>query len=502
MKMNFIKKANRMLPFMALAVVAFATSCSSDKLADSDQQTTGSGEAKTVTLTATMEGENAGTRVGMSKGENNTTAKFYWHKGDAIAVLSNSAGSYGKLNFTTEDPTGNTAATFSYVGDAAMPPVGNYAAYPYDNVTFTGEQAATFKLPSEYTYNKVESNIFSKTNGESTTYPENNTYMPMLGTISGGEIAFKHVGGLAVIRVDKMPETTGTLTITATQKLSGDFAIEDISATDAQINTASTNTASEKKVTFTFSGATKDNAGVFYLPLATGDYTSVNIVLKCGTINQTVVYSKLTITRAAVTAIPVVANKVVNGHTFIDLGLPSGLLWSETNLGATSATGSGKYYAWGETSSKSSYSWSSYAYGNSAGVMNKYSSSDGKTVLETTDDAATTLWGSPCRMPTNEEFQEILNNSNCYWKRLYSSYQVTSNRNGNSIYFPASGYQPQGIIDIEEDISNREGYYWSSTRNSTESKANCFYLNTKSYNKYTTSKDRYYGMTIRPVVAK
>ena len=33
---------------------------------------------------------------------------------------------------------------------------------------------------------------------------------------------------------------------------------------------------------------------------------------------------------------------------WVDLGLPSGLLWAKCNLGATTPEGHGDYYAWGE----------------------------------------------------------------------------------------------------------------------------------------------------------
>ena len=61
---------------------------------------------------------------------------------------------------------------------------------------------------------------------------------------------------------------------------------------------------------------------------------------------------------------PVDKSKTINGHKFIDLGLPSGLLWAETNIGAETAADDGNYYAWGETEPQStnSYSWSSYKF--------------------------------------------------------------------------------------------------------------------------------------------
>ena len=91
-------------------------------------------------------------------------------------------------------------------------------------------------------------------------------------------------------------------------------------------------------------------------------------------------------------------NKVINGHKFVDLGLPSGLLWAETNVGASTPYADGDYYAWGETQTKSDYSWDTYKWGNS---LTKYNSSDGKTTLEASDDVATVKWGKESRMPSS-----------------------------------------------------------------------------------------------------
>ena len=54
--------------------------------------------------------------------------------------------------------------------------------------------------------------------------------------------------------------------------------------------------------------------------------------------------------------------KIINGHRFVDLGLPSGLLWAETNIGAFSDADDGEYFAWGETTTKGNYYRNTYKY--------------------------------------------------------------------------------------------------------------------------------------------
>ncbi len=164
-------------------------------------------------------------------------------------------------------------------------------------------------------------------------------------------------------------------------------------------------------------------------------------------------------------------SKIINGHMFIDLGLPSGLLWAETNIGAETAADDGNYYAWGETKPQrtNSYEWSSYKYGssNSDSEPSKYNDSDHKDVLDKEDDAAYVNWGSSCRMPTRADFKELLNSDNCTWtwtSQTTSSgssvegYKVTG-PNGNSIFLPVSGYRTHGNLYYHGSY----GRYWSST---------------------------------------
>jgi hypothetical protein len=193
---------------------------------------------------------------------------------------------------------------------------------------------------------------------------------------------------------------------------------------------------------------------------------------------------------------------LINGHKFVDLGLPSGLLWATCNIGAKAATDDGNYYAWGETTTKDTYNWSTYKYGSSQYNLTKYDSTDGKTVLENSDDAAYVNWGSSCRMPTRTEFVELCNKENCTWtwtSRTNSSnetingYEVTSKKNGNSIFLPASGYRGEGYLYYPGSY----GTYWSSSLNVDLTSSACR-LFCSGY--ISGGRDsRYFGFTVRPV---
>ena len=123
----------------------------------------------------------------------------------------------------------------------------------------------------------------------------------------------------------------------------------------------------------------------------------------------------------------------------VDLGLPSGTLWAACNVGASSPEDYGNYYAWGELSGKSDYSWSTYRFG-SASPFSKYDT-DGKTVLELEDDVAHVVMGGNWHMPTSAQCQELIDNTTSAWTTVngVNGGTFTSKTNGNSIFIPAAG---------------------------------------------------------------
>ena len=152
--------------------------------------------------------------------------------------------------------------------------------------------------------------------------------------------------------------------------------------------------------------------------------------------------------------------------TYVDLGLPSGTKWATCNIGATSPEGYGEYFAWGETSPKSNYDWSTYKYCNgSSSTLTKYNTNssngtvDNKTTLELSDDAARANWGGKWRMPTQDEYDELINNCTWTWttQNGVNGYKVTSITNGNSMFLPAAGFRGGSSVHIV----GFDGSYWS-----------------------------------------
>ena len=190
-------------------------------------------------------------------------------------------------------------------------------------------------------------------------------------------------------------------------------------------------------------------------------------------------------------------------HEYVDLGLPSGTLWATCNVGATNPEDYGDYFAWGETTTKSTYSWSNYKHGNGSDsdVSKKYNKIDGITTLERIDDVAYQQWGSDWCMPTQEQFQELIDNCTNEWTTNYQGKGVVgiifkSKKNGNSIFLPAAGWKGS---DGKNSVIGRYGHYWSSSLNTGYSVNACVLWFFVAGRGMSYGGDRSYGRSVRPV---
>jgi len=182
------------------------------------------------------------------------------------------------------------------------------------------------------------------------------------------------------------------------------------------------------------------------------------------------------------------------GHDWVDLGLPSGLLWATTNVGAENPEDYGNYYAWGETTTKETYNLNNYRYYDGSSYT-KYTGSDGLTALQSSDDAATANWGEDWRMPTETEMYELWYNCAHVWttKNGVNGCLFTG-PNGNSIFLPAAGYRSYN----ELRYAGSYGRYWGSLDSDYTDWAMYLYFN-NSGDCYFGGTNRYYGFSVRPV---
>ena len=178
---------------------------------------------------------------------------------------------------------------------------------------------------------------------------------------------------------------------------------------------------------------------------------------------------------------------------FVDLALPSGLLWCEHNVGASTPYEHGLYFSWGNVighAEGSGYDFSDAVYAETPGAA-----LTGNVPVNGTYDLARHNMGAPCRLPTVGEFQELNSNCDSEWtdEDGVAGRRFTSRINGNSIFFPASGNYGGTSLNYR----GSSGFYWSSSYFSATS---AYHLNFYSSSVYPASySNRRYGFTARAV---
>lgn len=192
-----------------------------------------------------------------------------------------------------------------------------------------------------------------------------------------------------------------------------------------------------------------------------------------------------------------------NKRPGIDMGLPSGTRWAETNLGADAPEGSGTKYAWGEMETKSTYTVDNYRFYPGSGgwyyiTPTKYNLADGLTELEAADDVATSTLGGGWHIPSDEQLDEL--NTYCTVQLTtvngVSGLTFTSTINGNTLFFPFTGsYDGSSYAD-----------YWSRTAvNGTWSEPKDatvlnIYTDGTNITSQISNTNRINGLVIRPCI--
>ena len=177
----------------------------------------------------------------------------------------------------------------------------------------------------------------------------------------------------------------------------------------------------------------------------------------------------------------------INGYAYVDLGLS--VLWATCNIGADSPEEYGDYYAWGEIETKETYTSSNSTY---YGKSIDYGDIGGDAEY----DAATANWGSPWRMPTSSEIEELISNCTWAWTTYngVNGYDVIGT-NGNSIFLPAAGYRSSSSLYNAGSLGN----YWGSTPYSSGPNGAYYLLFSSSSVDRNFSGYRYLGRSVRPV---
>lgn len=197
---------------------------------------------------------------------------------------------------------------------------------------------------------------------------------------------------------------------------------------------------------------------------------------------------------------------------YVDLGLPSGTLWATRNVGASSPEECGDYFAWGETKPNTVYSIKTYKwfedydrcgvdYGcgiwHNGYLYKKYKDTDNKIELDPEDDAAYVNWGSQWRIPSLDQFKELV--EKCALMGIeYNGVvgMLVTGPNGKKLFLPAAGFRDGGVLEGLNHIGN----YWSRTLETSQKYECAFYMRfVPEFTEWNGIFPRSKGLSVRPV---
>ena len=457
----------RKLFISALSMLAVAmgfTACSSD-----DDFVSNSDQSGRIRAYATTEQASA-TRTTLN-GDDTNGYQVFWSADDEITI--------GGKVFTLDEGVGTSTGAFKLKTGEEDPTAGDdvIAYYPSE---YNGTNWPTTQ---NYVAGNIPLGVPMKATGISIMYGEG----PMVSSIS-----FKNVGG--ILRLN----------------LKGTAKVASIKISATNLTNPITLNCGSKGVELNLTTATPFHIAVPGADEGTA-YSGLKIEITddAGAVCTKTLKSDKTITvqRSKITNVALTAGSFVVPPTTgtakrtgdIDVNWvqlwDNGPKFAEYNIGATSATDYGGYYTWGGT------------YANGEGITwrdDHNTSNTGSGNLSGTDDTATKLWGENWRMPTKEEFSNLLAECDVKWidgsTDKYNNTTVTGllcTGKGaylsNSVFLPAAGGYSDGEV-----FSQGRVIYWSSTPSGTS--ANYLYFSSSSQGVYGST--RKYGYSVRAVLAE
>lgn len=199
----------------------------------------------------------------------------------------------------------------------------------------------------------------------------------------------------------------------------------------------------------------------------------------------------------------------LNNYGYVDLGLS--VKWATCNIGSSVPEGYGDYFAWGETNTKTSYTWANYKFREEGDkydnlkfskynyFSNDFGPVDNKTGLDLSDDVANIKLGRGWRMPSRNELNEL--EKECEWTLItlngIDGFLVTSRKSGylgRSIFIPCAGsLSESNVIDRGKRVT-----FW--TRNIFQWRGpTCGTCVEKEEGLTSYMEERYVGLPVRPV---
>lgn len=450
-----------MLPMMAAALMT--TACSSDDDSTSvspkpaDDQT-----VKTIPYTVTV-GQGTTTRATVAADD--VTLQFA--EGDKLYVENKNANVYGCLTLKSGDAGKNNGATFS------------------GNLNYTGS-APTDNLELTATLVGKDDKLATTDGSKVTGFKAYNASDNICATLADAVAKYSKLTGSS---------TYGNANFTLTQQtafLKFKVILEDgttpgnnavaVTVKDGNTTLGTGTTVASGTAQFT------DTYAEFVLPVADNTSISDDAKMWVGSVG-TPADESIDLGGSNTLVAGKVYEVADKTKDFVRLWA-NGPVWATKNLGASSVTGYGKYYEWGETTGYEETE--SHVFGHAA--------TDGKTKLDNEDDAAYVASSGTWRMPTIDEFGNLLSNATYTWTTVNSKNGGTFTGNttgytGKAIFLPGGGHRawdPNQFFGMGEG-----GWYWSSSLDTNYQ--NVRYLIFGSGGPQTIDVHRHLGFLIRPV---
>lgn len=436
-----------------------------------------------------------GTRSSVSIGENG--ADFAWSENDTIGIFPNTGD---QVSFAMSEGAGTQTATFSGGGWALKSSATYSAYYPYD---FYNRDMT--KIPVSYEGQTQNGN-------NNTDHIGAYDFMAAsVATPSNGAVSFamQHMGALVMLQTDlDEAKTLTSVTLSAEDTEFTTTGTMDLTAATPAISTQKT--SETLSIPLTNFHVAEDETTTIYFMLSpinlSGKTVSITLSDEDGKYIKFEVTGKNFVSGTAYAYTLVDGEKCATSITYnaVDLGLPSGTLWADRNVGADSPEAYGDYFAWGETTTKDTYNWSTYKWcQGSSDTQTKYCTNsyygtvDNKTTLDLEDDAAYVNMGEEWRMPTDAEQIELRDKCTWIWtsQNGTNGYKVTG-PNSNSIFLPAAGYRDNSGLNN----AGFTGYCWSSSLVVESHQYSAWCLIYISSIRNVDYGNRLYGISVRAVV--
>ena len=492
-----------MKKFLNLLPLCLLASCSVE-LAETEQNTLEGGTYDNVIIRRRPFVYDDDTRTTITATDKALT--FSWADGDAIGVfpvspITNSQAKQ-KLRVSKEKDTDAHFAAFDGAG-WELKNGNTYAAYyPYNGNLQSSTSFREVIIGLDWqdgtleTIGKKYDYMYAPSSGKMEKFSDG-THMVMFD--------FKHA--VSILQLKLTMPVAATWKQVSISSISGDYiwttsAYLDVSSGETTtISTSSsitldlgniTTTSDNEEITL-YASVLPTTTGLLQLKATTSEGEEYYTTLKSKTIKAGKAYRY-----SATLEKEFGSHGYVNGHEYVDLGLPSKTKWATMNIGANSPIQTGNFYAWGEYNTQNfvgtSYTWESYkwmTYTTYSTRISKYMVDTkgkllDKAILESADDAATKNWGNGWRMPTTSEQLELISNCYCVWTDNYSNgvkgYIIYKPLNKSDIGITIlSGETPSSAYSLsvphiflpctshlgnsslgELKLNNETAFYWSS----------------------------------------